>query len=152
VWERFQEAGEGQSIKGTAHFSNASSASILLCNSRQDALYNSSDIIFDADVIDALDVTNGTIPSALEVALWLFTSGKAIPATLNASGDGQENNTALSTPLLSVSPAPEAVEIITVAPFQAVGTLKIASLGLVDKYAGLAVIKGFQSRGQQVVI
>jgi hypothetical protein len=138
VWEHFRDAGEGPSIKGTSYFPAARSASIVLWNSRQDALYNSSDIIFEADVIDALDCTD-TTASAGEIALWLFTSGTAVSATLHASE--ADHNISPSTPLLSVSLVPEAVEIITVAPFQEVGSLRIASLGLIDKYAGLAAIK-----------
>lgn len=138
VWERFGDAGEGPSIKGTSYFPDARSASIVLWNSRQDALYNSSDIIFEADIIDALDFTNNTVTSTKEIALWPFTAGKAVVAALNTSELDQ--NVGSSKPILSVSLAPEAMEIITVAPLQDVGNFKIASLGLIDKYAGLAAI------------
>ena len=55
VWERFADAQDGPSIKGAAYFPDSNSASIVLWNSRQDALYKSADIIFEGDAIDALN-------------------------------------------------------------------------------------------------
>ena len=146
VWERFLDAGEGPAIKGAAKFPNSNSASIVLWNARQDALYNSSDIIFEGDLIDALTGTELSSSSlkTLEVAIWLFTSGKAMSAALNSFPIYPEYDPVLSSPLLSISLPPEAMEVLTIAPFYQVGNLKIASLGLIDKYAGLAAVKNIK--------
>jgi hypothetical protein len=152
VWERFLDAGEGPAIKGAGRFPDSNSASIVLWNSRQDAVHNSSDIIFDGDVIDALTGTEHSSLKDLDIAIWLFTSGKAVSATLNSSKTLLEYDPdpVSSSPLLSISLPPEAMEILTIAPFHSVGNIKIANLGLIDKYAGLAAIKNSNAVGNKL--
>jgi hypothetical protein len=150
VWEKFLDAGEGPAIKGAAHFPNSNSASIVLWNSRQDGLYNSSDIIFEGDVIDALNGTQHSVPKDLDVAIWQFATGNALFATVNNTGGSSEYDPIFSQPLLSITLVPEAVEILTIAPFHSVGSIKIASLGLIDKYAGLAAVKNSKVIGNKL--
>jgi hypothetical protein len=147
VWEHFSDALDGPSIKGVASFPDSNSASIVLWNSREDALYNSSDIIFEGDLLDALNGTEQNTPKALEVAIWFFTSGKAMGVALDNFGDSPEYDPISSRPLLSISLAPKTTEILTIAPFHVLGHIKIANLGLIDKYAGLAAVKSSRTIG-----
>lgn len=150
VWERFADALDGPSIKGVASFPESNSASIVLWNSREDALYNSSDIIFESDLLDALDGNKQHTLKDLEVAIWFFTSCKAMAVALNNLCECSEYNPISSRPLLSISLAPETTEILTIAPFHDLGHVKIANLGLIDKYAGLAAVKSSQAIGSRL--
>lgn len=149
VWERFMDAQDGPSLKGVAYFSDSKSASLVLWNSREDGLYQGTDIIFESDVIDALNGIERPILKPLEVAIWCFTSGKAMSTILNKSGNS-EYDLISSQPLISISLPPETAEILTIAPFHDVGHTRIASLGLIDKYAGLAAVKCSRSTGNRL--
>jgi hypothetical protein len=69
---------------------------------------------------------------------------------VNNTGCSSEYDPILSQPLLSITLVPEAVEILTIAPFHSVGSIKIASLGLIDKYAGLAAVKNSKVIGNML--
>jgi hypothetical protein len=147
VWEPYLDEGVGPSIKGVSFFPSAKSASIVLWNARKGALDNAVDIIFESDLVDALEDVdqpdNGD--KNLEIAVWLNNAGIAKSARLKDFGQNKCLETTSSLPVISILVEPRSTETITVAPYQEVGNTMVAALGLIDKYAGLAAIQGRRS-------
>ena len=135
VWERTLDDGHGPSIKASSSFGNHG-ASIVLWSSRAQALHSSADVLFERDILDALGEKHANLSPCAGYVLWVANAGKAIHFTLQKPQGGQ-----YQTPLVSVALPPEAVEVITVAPFHRVGGEEVATIGLVDKYASLTAVK-----------
>ena len=146
VWERYLDGGVGPAIKGVSYFPNARSSSLVLWNTRKDALENAVDIIFEGDLIDALEGIEQPIHGDrnLDVAVWLSNAGVAKSVRLEDFGPDVSYETTSSLPVISTLIRPQGTETFTIAPYQDLGGTLVACLGLIDKYAGLAAIQGSQ--------
>lgn len=154
VWERFLDGGRGASLKGMSYFQDSQSAAIVVWNTREDAVDHSVDVLFEGDLLDALDGTTSAGP--WEGVIWAANARKAKSVSLDPARAGTSSSsdweTIASEPVFSVSLAPQSVETLTIAPYQAVGKKgRIANLGLVDKYASLAGIKSSVVEGSRLV-
>lgn len=154
VWERCLDVGVGPALKGVSYFPAARSACLVLWNTREDALDKSADIIFHGDLVDALEDIEQPVEEnrKLDVAVWLFNAGTAISVTLMNVGSDGGYEIATSLPVMSISVERQRTEIFTVAPFHDLGGAKVASLGLIDKYAGLAAIQRSQVVGGRLSV
>ncbi|OZJ02478.1 hypothetical protein BZG36_05143 [Bifiguratus adelaidae] len=150
VWEPFLGGGVGPSLKGASYLPDARSASIVLWNTRKDALDNSVDIIFEGDLVDALENVKDSLCGTWNGVIWASNARRARSVKLGKSKAYSDSGIIASRPLTSVSLEPQAVETLTIAPYHAVGSAKIATLGLIDKYAGLAAIKASQVNGDRL--
>ncbi|KAL1968068.1 hypothetical protein VTN77DRAFT_2198 [Rasamsonia byssochlamydoides] len=141
VWERFLDAGRGASLKGTSYFPESESAAIVLWNTREDGVDHSVDVLFEGDLLDALDKSTDRLSGAWEGVIWAANARKAKSVRLDpALASSSDWQTISSEPVVAASLAPQTAETVTVAPYHTVGTARIANLGLVDKYASLAGI------------
>jgi hypothetical protein len=79
VWGGFLDGDVGPPIKGVSYFPKARSASVALWNARKDALDDAVDIIFECDLIEALEGIEKRVHGDmyLGVALWLSNAGVA---------------------------------------------------------------------------
>lgn len=154
VWERCLDAGVGPALKGVSYFPVARSACLVLWNTREDALDKTADIIFHGDLVDALEGIEQPVEEdkKLDVAVWLFNAGTAISVTLKNVGSDTGYEIATSLPVMSISVERQGTEIFTVAPFHDLGRTKVANLGLIDKYAGLAAIRKSQVVGGRLSV
>ena len=146
VWEGCLDGGVGPAIKGVSYFPNARSASLVLWNGRKDALDNAVDIIFESDLIDALEGIEQPIHGdrSLDIAVWLSNAAAATSVRLKDFGPDVSYETTSSLPVISILIEPQGTETLTVAPYQNLGDAMVACLGLIDKYAGLAAIQRSQ--------
>ncbi|KAJ5459957.1 uncharacterized protein N7458_001509 [Penicillium daleae] len=153
IWEKTLDHGPGPSIKAASPFGKHGAA-IILWNARTGARDNTADILFKGDIIDTLgEVVKGPgNVSNNEYALWLSNANRAASFQME---QGIKETLALDTErmnaVLSVSLPPATMEIVTVAPLWRIGNMKIAVLGLVDKYAGLSAIKNTWTEEDGVV-
>ncbi|KUL90265.1 hypothetical protein ZTR_01958 [Talaromyces verruculosus] len=142
VWDRFLDGGLGPSLQATSYFPEASAANIVLWNARNEARDPSVDILFESDLLDAVEeglAEEEPSPTATEeIAIWACNAGKGTSVTVRRY---EEDTILSSTPLISATIAPQSVQILTVAPYKTIGTVRIANLGLIDKYAGLSAIR-----------
>ncbi|KFZ16354.1 hypothetical protein V501_02253 [Pseudogymnoascus sp. VKM F-4519 (FW-2642)] len=143
VWERCLDAGVGPALKGVSYFPASRSACLVLWNTRKDALDMTADIIFEGDLVDALEGIEQPVEAGrnLDVAVWLSNAGTARSVTLKDVGSDAGYETNSSLPVMTISVERQGTEIFTIAPFHDLGGAKVASLGLIDKYAGLAAIQ-----------
>jgi hypothetical protein len=144
VWEATMDSGRGPSIKATSYFAESKSASIVMWNARCDAIDHSVDILFEGDIIDALEYENGISGTSWEGVIWASNAAQATNVSVQPVSSDASFQIIISNPVLSTSVAPESYEILTVAPYHTIGDIKIAVLGLVDKYAALAPIQSVQ--------
>ena len=154
VWERCLDGGIGPAIKGVFYFPAAGSASLVLWNARQGALERTADIIFEDDLIDALEGIKWPLKlgGMLDVSVWLSNSGVAKSVSLTSFGLETSYKTTYSLPVMSISLESQGTETLTIAPYHNVGDTMIACLGLIDKYAGLAAIQGTQIVGGKLSV
>ncbi|KAG0646377.1 putative galactinol-sucrose galactosyltransferase 2 [Hyphodiscus hymeniophilus] len=154
VWERYLDGGFGPAMKGVSYFPAARSASLVLWNTRQGALQSTADIIFESDLIDALEGIKDSVESgeSLDLAVWFFSSGLAKSVSLKDFGSEPSYGAELSPPVIAVSLEPQATEALTIATYHSVGDTMVACLGLIDKYAGLAAIQRTQVKGGQLSV
>ncbi|KAJ5812308.1 hypothetical protein N7474_008609 [Penicillium riverlandense] len=145
VWERFLDTGVGPALKGSSYIPSCHSANIVLWNCRAEAQDDAVDIIYSEDILDALDLPAGS--KNIDMAFWASDAAKASLLTVDASTS--ENKL---QPVLAIRLPPKAVEILSIAPFHAVGEGAIACLGLIDKYAGLVVIANLEALGTQLSV
>ena len=157
LWEQTLDAGCGPSIKAASSFGERGAA-IALWNGREDALCDALDVLFGADVVDALgEAFEYHASGGGRYALWMGLAGKAHVVRLLPDEDGQRlpqmpsYATVFSDPLLAVRVAPESVQLVLAVPFWNIGGQEIAVLGLVDKYAGLAAVKSTRRDGDKLV-
>ncbi|PMD62135.1 glycoside hydrolase family 36 protein [Hyaloscypha bicolor E] len=142
VWEGCLDGGAGPAIKGVSYFPNARSASLIPWNARKSAFDNAVDIIFELDLIDALEGIEKPVngDGNFDVALWLSNAGAAKSVRLRGFGQDKFYETS-SMPVISTLIGPQASETLTIAPYEYLGHTMVACLGLIDKYAGLAAIQ-----------
>ncbi|KAF8850839.1 glycoside hydrolase [Acephala macrosclerotiorum] len=154
VWEGCLDGGVGPAIKGVSYFPNAGSASLVLWNARKDALDNAVDIIFESDLIDALEGIEKPVHGDrnLDVAVWLSIAGTARSVKLKELGQDVSYEVSSSLPVISTLIGPQGMETLTIAPYQYLGDAMVACLGLIDKYAGLAAIQRSQAMAGKLSI
>jgi hypothetical protein len=154
VWERCLDWGAGPAIKGVSYFPNAGSASLVLCNARKEAADNAVDIIFECDLIEALEGIEKPVygDRNLDVAVWLSNASTAKSARLRDFEQDVSCETTSSPPVISTLIGPQCVETLTIAPYHDLSDTMVACLGLIDKYAGLAAIQGSQVTAQKLSI
>ncbi|KAK9366856.1 glycoside hydrolase superfamily [Lipomyces kononenkoae] len=132
IWEPSLGSGIGPAIKAGSYFPDANSSSLVMWSSRDGAASPSTDVLLPSDILDLLG------PHILEdtkYALWFSEKQTAVTFANAPVQDAV-------IPLAEITLQPECHEIIVVAPFYKVGDVEIATLGLLDKYAGLAAIAG----------
>ncbi|PMD33381.1 glycoside hydrolase family 36 protein [Hyaloscypha variabilis F] len=146
VWEKCLDEGVGPAIKGVSYFPNARSASLILWNARKGAFDNAADIIFETDLINALEGIEKPVngDGILDVAVWLSNAGAAKSVRLKDIGQDISYETTSSLPVISTLISPQGTETLTIAPYEDLGDTMVACLGLIDKYAGLAAIRKSQ--------
>jgi hypothetical protein len=146
VWEKCLDEGVGPAIKGVSYFPNARSASLILWNARKGAFDNAVDIIFETDLINALEGIEKPIngDGILDVAVWLSNAGAAKSVRLKDIGQDISYETTSSLPVISTLVSPQGTETLTITPYEDLGDTMVACLGLIDKYAGLAAIRKSQ--------
>jgi len=154
VWEECLDGGVGPAIKGVSYFPNAKSASLVLWNARKDALYNAVDIIFECDLIEALEGIEKPVygDRNLDVAVWLSHAGTAKSVRLRDFEPDVSYEMTSSPPVISTLIGKQGTETIIVAPYHDLGDTMVACLGLIDKYAGLAAIQGSQVTAEKLSI
>ncbi|CZR67868.1 uncharacterized protein PAC_17767 [Phialocephala subalpina] len=154
VWEGCLDEGVGPAIKGVSYFPNAGSASLVLWNARKDALDNAVDIIFESDLIDALEGIEKPVhgDSNLDVAVWLSIAGAAKSVRLRDFGQDVSYEASSSPPVISTLIGPQGMETLTIVPYKHLGDAMVACLGLIDKYAGLAAIQRSQAMAGKLSI
>ncbi|KAK9243148.1 raffinose synthase or seed imbibition protein Sip1-domain-containing protein [Lipomyces tetrasporus] len=130
IWEPSLESGIGPSIKAGSYFPAAKSSSLIMCSSRHGAESPSTDVVLSSDIVDLL---GRHILRGARYALFFAEMQEVVPFD---NTDGPNS----TIPLAQVTLQPESHEIITAAPFYKVGSIEIACLGLLNKYAGLAAI------------
>ncbi|EED14332.1 conserved hypothetical protein [Talaromyces stipitatus ATCC 10500] len=151
VWEDTLGPGRGPPIKASSYDSESRAASIVLWNGRSDAVDNSIDIIFEGDILDVLrdNIFHGT----WEGVIWACNAATAIPVEIsNHPASLSVHDILASTPVLATSIKPKGYEILTVAPYNVLGTAKVAVIGLVDKYAALAGIQSITVQESSLVV
>lgn len=143
VWERFLAAGVGPALKGASYFPDCGSANIVLWNCRAGACDDAVDLILTEDLADALELSTGS--ESVDLAVWASNAEKARSMTVNTSTAENASSLVISTRL-----PPKAVEVLTIAPYHALGGISIANLGLIDKYAGLVSIGNSEVSGTRL--
>jgi hypothetical protein len=151
VWEKTLDEGRGASIKAASYFPKSQSAAIVMWNARCDAVDHSVDVLFAGDVLDALDDGKTASGDAWDGVLWAENARKATTVS-TSSKSASDLEIIASEPVLTTSIAPESYEVLTVAPFHTVGQVKVAVLGLIDKYAGLAGIESSKTHDGSLVV
>ncbi|KAH8694852.1 glycoside hydrolase superfamily [Talaromyces proteolyticus] len=152
VWEATLDAGQGPSIRAGTYFPECESASIVLWNARSDGCDNSIDIIFEGDIIDALEHENKSIESPWKGVVWASNAAQATAVSVNSVSADACFQILASKPILSISVAPKSYEVLTVAPYHNLGPTKISVLGLIDKYAGLAALQCVKIQGTSLEV
>jgi hypothetical protein len=150
VWEKILDEGRGASIKAASYFPESQSGSIVLWNARYDALDHSVDVLFEGDIFDALDDGKSAASGSWDGVIWAGNAHKVTSVSVNTESTS-DWETVTSDPVLTTSVAPESYETLTVAPYHSVGKAKVAALGLVDKYAGLAGIQSSKVQDNSLV-
>ena len=157
LWEQTLDAGCGPSIRAGSSFGQRGAA-IALWNAREDALCDALDVLFGADVVDALgEAFEHPAGGGGRYALWMSLAGKAHVVTLLPDEDSRRlpkmpsYATVFSDPLVAVRVAPESVQLVLAVPFWNIGGQEIAVVGLVDKYAGLAAVRSTRRDGDKLV-
>ncbi|KAK9320906.1 glycoside hydrolase superfamily [Lipomyces orientalis] len=130
IWEPSLESGIGPSIKAGSYFPAARASSLVMWSSRDGAASPSTDVVLSSDVVDLL---GPHILRGARYALFFAEMQQMVPFD-NTKGANA------TIPLAQITLQPKSHEIITAAPFYKVGSIEVACLGLLNKYAGLAAI------------
>jgi len=140
MWDAGAESAVGPAIKASTTFQSLDSA-VIVAWSPASTMDTSIDIIVEADVRDALELTS---ECGGDYVLWFTNARKAVQIALQpASIESKSLSSHTSAPIATLVLPPEGHEVLAIVPFYTVGlsALKIAFLGLVDKYASLAAVE-----------
>lgn len=150
VWQDTLGPGRGPSIKASSYDSESRAASVVLWNGRSDAVDNSIDILFERDISDVL--SGNTSHGTWEGVIWACNAATATSIAIpNHSASASDYDILASAPVLTTSIQPMGYEILTVAPYNALGTVNVAVIGLIDKYAALAGIQSIRVEDSSLV-